>query len=540
VSLARANTAGVVMAGGKALGIPIGRRAFVASTAASLAAPAFVRASLGDGPRFRFKLHHAHSSVSCAHVNFLVPWARAVEAQAGGRIRIDIFPSMQLGGQPVELFDQARDGVADIVWTRPSDTPGRFPRIEMFELPFVPPRRALVGSKAIADFSPDNLKDEFREVRPICFSCADRGIVHTSRPVQTADDMKGLRLDVGTRFAGEAVQAMGARALLMPSAQLPLAITRHIVDGCVIPWNMVPALKLHDLLKAHADFADYSLSTTTFALVMNKAAYEGLPADLKKVIDDNSGQVAAGMAGTMWDLQAGSVVDMVQRRGDPIVVLAPDAVAPWRKVTQPVIDAWLKQMKARKIDGEKLLASARSLFDKYASEPEPQPPRPPQSAQQPVEAKAETKPAAKAGGASDAPQSPAPATQVSAATPAPSAPQPHWWQFWKSAPTPPAGTASAAPTAPPASTPTTHWWQFWKSASAPTSAPASAAPSVTAATPAPPAAAAPAAPPAAAMAPPTAVPPPAPPAAAAIVQPPPATPALPASPPPLKTLDIPL
>ena len=69
---------------------------------------------------------------------------------------------------------------------------------------------------------------------------------------------------------------------------------------------------------------------------------------------------------------------MVSRRGDPIVTLAPDAVAPWRKDTEPVIDAWLKQMKARKVDGEKLLASARSLFDKYAGEPEPQPPRPPQ------------------------------------------------------------------------------------------------------------------------------------------------------------------
>jgi TRAP-type transport system periplasmic protein len=149
------------MAGGKALGIPIGRRAFLAAGAASLAAPVVVRAAPGDAQHFTFKLHHAFSSVSCAHVNFLVPWARGVEAQAGGRIRIDIFPSMQLGGQPVELFDQARDRVADIVWTRPSETPGRFPRVELFELPFVPPRRALVGSKAIEDFSAENLTEEF-------------------------------------------------------------------------------------------------------------------------------------------------------------------------------------------------------------------------------------------------------------------------------------------------------------------------------------------------------------------------------------------
>ena len=523
------------MAGGKALGIPIGRRAFLAASASSLAAPAFVRAAPGDAPHFAFKLHHALSSVSCVHMNFLVPWARAVEAQAGGRIRIDIFPSMQLGGQPVELFDQARDRVADIVWTRPSETPGRFPRIELFELPFVPPRRALVGSKAVEDFSAENLKEEFREVHPICFSCSDRGIVHTNRPVQTADDLKGLRLDVRTRFAGEAMQALGANSVFMPSGQLPLAITRHIVDGCVVPWNMVPALKLHDLLKAHTDFADYSLSTTTYVLAMNKAAYDSLPADLKKIIDDNSGQVAAGMAGIMWDLQASSVADMVNRRGDPIVTLTPDGVAPWRKATEPVIGAWLKQMKARKIDGEKLLASARSLFDKYASEPEPQPPRPPQPAQQPAEAKAETNPPAKAGGATGAPEAPAPATQVSAATPAQS-PEPthHWWQFWKSAPAGASPSTSGVAAATPAQT--TYWWQFWKSASTP--APASAAPPVAAAAPASPVVPAAAAP---AVTSPTPVPPPAPPAAAAIVQPPPTAPVAPAAPaPPPSTLDIPL
>jgi TRAP-type transport system periplasmic protein len=521
------------MAGGKALGIPVGRRAFLASGAASLAAPAFVRTALADGQRFTFKLHHALSSVSCAHVNFLVPWARAVEAQAGGRIRIDIFPSMQLGGQPVELFDQARDRVADIVWTRPSETPGRFPRVELFDLPFVPPRRALVGSKAIEDFSAENLNEEFREVHRICFSCSDRGILHTNRPVQTPDDLKGLRLDVRTRFTWEAVQALGANSMLMPSAQLPLAITRHIVDGSILPWNMVPALKLYDLLKVHTDFADYSLSTTTFVLAMNKAAYDGLPPDLKKVIDDNSGQVAAGMAGTMWDLQASSVIDMVSRRGDPIVTLAPDAAEPWRKATEPVINTWLRQMKARKIDGEKLLASARALFDKYAGEPELQPPRPPQPAQPPAEAKAEPNPPPKAGGAPTVPEPPAPATQVGVATPAPT-PEPthHWWQFWKSASAPASPATATAPAVTPAPTETTHWWQFWKTASAPVPA-APATPPVVAVTPPPPASPAAVAPPI----PPTA----APPAAATIVQPPPPTPVAPAAPAgPLKTLDIPL
>jgi len=435
------------------------RRTFLVSAAASLAAPAFVRAARGEARHVTLKLHHALSSVSCAHVNFLAPWARNVEAQSGGRIRVDIFPSMQLGGQPAELFDQARARFADIVWTMPSKTPGRFPKIELFELPFVPPRRALVGSKAVEDFSAEFLLDEFREVHPICFSCADRGILHAHRPIETVAEMRGLRLDVRTRFAGEAVQALDGRAVPMPGGQLHLAITRHIVDGCIIPWDMVPALKLDELLKVHTDFAEYSLSTTTYVLAMNKAVYEKLAPDLKKVIDGNSGQAAASMAGAMWDLQAKAVADTVSQRGDRMITLAPEAVAHWRKATEPVIDGWMKQMKARKVGGEKLLASARSLFAKYANEPEPQPPsppQPPQPTQQPGEAKVERNPPAKVGGAATAPPAPAtksvpaPAPQVSVATPAPnSAPPPaHWWQFWKSAPAHAPATASAAPVAP--------------------------------------------------------------------------------------------
>ena len=483
------------------------RRILLASSTAALAAPALLRAARGEAPYVTLNLHHALSSVSCAHANFLVPWARKVEAQSGGRIRVDIFPSMQLGGRPGQLFDQARDGFADIVWTMPSKTPGRFPQIELFELPFVPPRRALVGSKALEDFSAEYLTDEFRDVHPICFSCADRGILHGHRPIESLAQMAGLRLDVRTRCAGEAVQALGARAMPMPSGQLPLAIGRHVVDGCVLPWDMVPALRVDELLTAHTDFADYALSTTTYVLAMNKAAYQRLPAVLRKVIDANSGQTAASMAGAMWDLQAAAVAEAVSRRGGTVVTLAPQAVVLWRHATVPVIDSWMKQMKARKVDGAELLASAHALFEKYAGEPEPQPPalpRPAQANGPPAQTRIERNPPAKvetitAPPASNSVSAPAPPTANPVAAPAPH----------PSVPTPP---ASAPPPAP------AHWWQFWKSAAAPSPV----APSAPSPTPVPPSAPAP---------------PPVQPPVAAIVKP---APPPPPPPPPLKTLDFPL
>jgi TRAP-type transport system periplasmic protein len=494
----------------------VARRTFLASTMASVAAPAIMRVAFADAPQFSLKLHHAFSSVSSAHDKFLAPWARQIEAQSGGRIRIDLFPSMQLGGAPADLFDQARDGVVDFAWAQPSNTPGRFPKIEAFELPFVPLRRALVSSKAVDDYARANLADEFHEVHPICFSCSDRSVLHTNRPVHTIEEIRDLRLHVQTKFAVEAVHWLGGIAVPMPSAQLPLAIAQHVVDGCVDPWDMVPTFKLNDLLKTHTEFSDWSLSTTTFVLAMNKGAYDKLPRELKTVIDSNSGQPAATVAGAMWDAQAAAVVDLVSGRGDPITTLLPEAVAHWRKATDPVIEAWLKDMKEHKVDGGKLLANVRALQAKYANEPEPQPTQPARAPQQPAEAKADTAtpPKVEATSSSPAPSTPTPPkpAPAPAAKPTVSATQPT---------TPPSAPTTAAPSPAPAIKP-----------AAPIAQPAPATASVTPApspAPAAPATAAPAPPPAPVASPPPAAPPP--PVAAAPV---------PAHPPPAKTLDIPL
>jgi TRAP-type C4-dicarboxylate transport system substrate-binding protein len=440
----------------------VARRTFLASAAAAIVAPAVVRLARADTP-ITLKLHHFQSSVSSGHDKFLVPWARKVEAESGGRIRIDIFPSMQLGGTPARLFDQARDGVVDIAWTAPNLTPGRFPKIEMFELPFVPARRALVGSKALQDFAAINLNDEFREVHAISFSCTDRGVMHANQSVRTIEDVKDLKLHVLTRFTGEAMRMLGAHPVPMPVAQLPLAITQRIVDGCVDPWHVVPPLRLNDLLKTHTEFSDFSLSTTTYVLAMNKPVYDRLPRDLKAVIDNNSGQFAAGMAGAMWDVQAAAVADMVVQRGDVIITLLPDAVAHWRKATEPVVDIWLKEMREQKVDGGKLLASARALLVKYANEPEPQAPQAPAPQQETVtqpqpqpqsqpqaqpQAKADTSPMPKPAGPATSPLAPAPnpappSAPPAAATPAPAPPL--------AKPIPPSPPVAAAQ--PPAATP---------------------------------------------------------------------------------------
>ena len=226
----------------------VARRSFLASTLASLAAPAVMRLARADTPPIAFKLHHAFSAVSSVHEKFLVPWARKVEAEANGRIHIDIFPSMDWAARRRTIRSGARRRCRyrlDGAWPDPRP----FPKIETFELPFLPSRRALVSSRALQDFAAIYLKDEFDEVRPLCFSCSDRGVIHGYTPVRSIEDIKDLKLHVQTRLAGEAMRALGAHPVPMPSEELPAALTERVIDGCVDPWHMVPPFRLNDLLK---------------------------------------------------------------------------------------------------------------------------------------------------------------------------------------------------------------------------------------------------------------------------------------------------
>jgi TRAP-type transport system periplasmic protein len=492
----------------------IARRTFLTSSIGTAVAPAIWRLAHADTPPITLKLHHSFSAVSGVHDKFLLPWARKIETESGGRMHVDIFPSMQLGGAPAALLDQVRDGSADIAFAAPTLTPGRFAKIETFELPFLPSRRALVSSKALTDFAVANLQDEFRDFYTICFSCSDSAAIHATRPVRTTEDIKDFKVHVQTRLAAEAMRALGARPVMMPSAQLPVAITEHVVDGCLDPWHLVPPLRLNDLLRFHTEFSDRSPSARTYVLAMNKASYDRLPRELKSVIDSNAGQVAAAMAGAMWDQQAAAVANMVVERGDLIVTLLPEAVARWRKATEPVIDIWRKEIKEQKIDGAKLIAAANALLAKYANEPVPQsvqasPPTQQQAVAQPPQAAANAAPKPASN-----PTSPPASAGPSAGQPVRSAvrpaalPQP-------AQPQPPAQAATAAPvsSAPPS----------------PTAPPAAAPPAATA----PPAAAAPgpsppASPPPAPAAQPSVAVAPAPPAASPMPKPIP------------KALDIPL
>ncbi len=203
-------------------------------------------------------------------------------------------------------------------------------------------------------------------MHPIAVWAHDGGLIHANRPVRTQDDLRGLKLRFPTRLAGEALRALGVNAIGMPIPQVPESLAQRVIDGTVIPWEVVPSIKVHELVKNHTEIpGSPTFYTATFVLAMNKAKYEGMPADLKAVIDANSGQTAAAMAGKVWDEQADVVSAMVKSRGNTIITLTDEEAARWRKATEPVVETWLRTTKERGLDGPKLLEAARAALAKH-------------------------------------------------------------------------------------------------------------------------------------------------------------------------------
>jgi TRAP-type C4-dicarboxylate transport system substrate-binding protein len=313
------------------------------------------------------KFHTFMAPLSNVWLSMHKPWMDKVEKDSGGRIKFEAYPAMQLGGTPVQLYDQARDGVVDIVWTLPGNNAGRFPRIEVFELPFMM-NNAEATSKAYWEYFQTQCPDEFKETHVLALQVHGPGMFHmASKQIRSPGDLRGQKVRGPTRQVTKLLASVGATPVGMPLPQIPDALSKGTVDGAVIPWEVVPSVKVHELTKFHTEFPSSgpALYTTTFVMAMNKAKYESLAPDLKKVIDDNS-----GMATSAWLGKTQQGNDPVGRkaaadRGNSIVTLTTAEADEFIRLSARIDDEWVADMNKRNFDGKKLLDTAKALIAKH-------------------------------------------------------------------------------------------------------------------------------------------------------------------------------
>lgn len=313
------------------------------------------------------KIHHFLPPPSTAHSQFIQPWADKVMKESNGRIDIKIYPAMQLGGKPPQLFDQVRDGVADIVWTVPGYTRGRFPLTEVFELPFVA-GTAEATSQASWDFYQKYMQDEYKDVHPILIHTHAPGQFHMrDKPINTLADLQNMKVRAPTRTINEALNILGATPVGMPVPAVPQALSKGVVDGAMLPYEVTLPLKVHELVKYHTDFGgDQGIYTTVFLFGMNKAKYDSLPVDLKQVIDNNSGLALAKQIGAVWDQADNPGREAAKKAGNQFNTIEGEELARWKQASQPVVDNWIKAMDEQGLNGRQMYEDAKALVTKYS------------------------------------------------------------------------------------------------------------------------------------------------------------------------------
>jgi len=313
------------------------------------------------------KVEHFLPASSNIHKFVLLPWCEKISKESGGQLKCQIYPSMQLGGTPSQLFDQIRDGVVDIGWSLPTFQAGRFTKSEVFELPFLV-RSSSAGSPALWDYIQKNALDEFKGTKLLFTHLNDGNILHLrSKQVKRLEDLKGLKIRGASRLSTQALAALGATPVQMPVSAVPEAIAKGVVDSASTTWEVSTSLKLQEICKTHTETPPNKpkMSYGFFVFAMNSAKYNSLPPNLKKVIDQNSGLEASKWAGKLFDSFTEPARKIAVERHNPINILSDAEYMRWVKATESVDDGWFKEVNAKGHNGKALLDDAKALLIKY-------------------------------------------------------------------------------------------------------------------------------------------------------------------------------
>lgn len=337
---------------------------------AALAALLGLTATTSYAQDVTLRFQHFVSPNSANPKYFIEPWAEKVEADSNGRIKIEIYPFMQLGGKAQSQYDLIRDGAIDGGWVIPGYQPGRFPEAEALELPFMVTKSAEEASRAAWDFTQKHLADDFADVHLIAAHMHGPGLVHKKGPaIESVSDFDGLKLRGPSRPATLLLDKLGATPIGMPVPAFPEAMARGVVDGGVITWEMSPSLKLDELADSHTDVAgDRSLYNLYFIWAMNKDVYESLPDDLRAVIDANSGYETSAWAGRAHDTGDKDGFDAMEASGNEIAQLSEGVTAEIMALGNEVIAEWVTEMTERGLDADTLVNDARAMVEESRGE----------------------------------------------------------------------------------------------------------------------------------------------------------------------------
>lgn len=334
------------------------RAVFLAS--AVTAATALTGATLtGAGPAGAQTLRVAsftpEGAVGVQHV--MIPWMEAVTAELGDRVEMIPFWGGSLGPNPFEQFNLVRDGVIDVAWVLAGYTPGQFPQLQVTELPFT----ALSGEEASVTawrLYETGLVGGTEDVHVLTVWTPDITAIHLNQPIQSLEELAGKSLRTSGGTQALFVETLGAAPQTLGSVEANEAQGRGTIDGQLQGWTGMNTFGGFSVSRAAYNGP---FGAAPFLLLMNKATWESLPADVQEVMMRHAGEPLARRGGRAYDEITRGIVERQTAAGYELVTATEEDVARYLDSFGAVHDTWV----AATENGAEVLATYMELIEAY-------------------------------------------------------------------------------------------------------------------------------------------------------------------------------
>lgn len=265
------------------------------------------------------------------------PWIASLKEASGGRIDVQIFPAQQLGAAP-DHYDMARDGIADITYTNPGYQAGRFPIYSLIEIPFHMDN-APRGAKAMHEWYAPIAETEMSDVMFCMANPHDPGTFHSKNPILEPGDVNGLNVRPAHATMARFVSMLGGGPVQVPAPEAREAIANGAADAMTFPWNSIWIFGIDSELKQHLDMPFY---VSAQLMLINKSTYDGMPDDLKAVMDSHCTPEWSQKFSEGWAENEASGRDKALADGSGHTVNVPteEQVQMWKDAAAPLVDTW--------------------------------------------------------------------------------------------------------------------------------------------------------------------------------------------------------
>ncbi len=326
--------------------------------------PAPAPAPAPTPPARPVELRFAHGWATTHHVHVVIDaWTKEVEKATEGRVKITIYPGGTLAGA-VQLYDAVSTGAVDLAWFLQGMTPGKFPLSSVIELPFMATSatQASQVTWGLYEKFPE-LKAEYAGVKVLWLWTVDTGqLMTTKKAVRVVDDMKGLKLRVGSATQNPMTEALGAVPVLMPIGELYDALQKGVVDGTLLGTSAVNTFKLHDVIK-YMTVGHFFINAQGVAI--NSNSWAKIPARDQKIIEDISGRKMAETTGKSFEREAKAGFDAASGARVEIIQLPAAEMDKWKRTVSGIYQQWINDMKAKGLPAQAVFDEANKLAQQY-------------------------------------------------------------------------------------------------------------------------------------------------------------------------------